>query len=319
MDRTQRLLIIALVVQIALLLVVHNPFAKKGAATEQTMIPALASMTPEKLEVSGPGEATVTFVKREGIWTLANPDGYPALPGKLDKLIQDLGHLKAGRQVVSSSRYHASLKVADADFERRVRVWEKPSDTPKVELYIGTSPSYGVTHMRLAGSDKVFETTGINSYDIPVEPGGWIERSLTMVPATEVTALQVANKKGKFALEKKEGGWGLAGGGKPLDSDKVTQLIGTLCGMSIEEPVAVDAKSQGLDSPEATLVFKRVPAHADSVAPQPVTVTVRIGALVQDKQEKRFAARADFPFGGTVAKYGYDRALSVTLADLLKK
>jgi len=319
LDRTQRWLIVALVVQIALLLVIHNPFAKKSAASEQTLIPALSSMTPEKLEVSGSDGATVDFERQGGVWTLASPAGYPVLPGKVEKLLQDLGHLKAGRQVVSSSRYHASLKVANDDFERRVRIWEKPSGPPKVELYIGTAPSYGVTHMRLSGGDKVFEVSGINSYDIPVEPGGWIERNLSMVPATEVTALQVANRKGRISIEKREGTWTFPGGGKPLDQEKVTQLVGTLCGISIEKVGVLDEKSQGLSAPEATVTLTHVPAHADSVAPQPLTVTLRIGGLAPGPEEQRYASRSGNPFGATVAKFGYDRALSATLAELLKK
>ena len=322
MDRTQRWLAIALVVQLALLFVIHNPFVKKSQAGEQTLIPALASITPEKLEVSGPGGATVSFERVGAIWTLADPAGYPVLPGRIEKLLQDLGNLKTGRQVVSSSHYHASLKVANDDFERRVRVWEKSGGSPKVELYLGTSPGYGVTHMRMAGTDKVYEVSGLNSYDLAIDANGWIERNLSMVPSSEVTAVQVSNRKGKLSLEKREGSWSLADAarGKPIDQDKVNQLVGTLCGMSIEKPLgAVDEKAQGLSTPEATVTLTRVPAHADSVAPNPVTVTMRIGGLVPGAEEQRYAARTGNPFAATVAKYGYDRALSVTIGELLKK
>jgi len=323
LNRAQRWLGVLLIAQVALLLLIHNPFTKKAGATEQTLLPALASITPERLEVAGPGGAATGFVRKDAVWTLADPEGYPVLPGKIEKLLQDLGNLKTGRQVVSSSRYHASLKVATDDFERRIRIWEKAGGSPKIELYVGTSPSYGVTHVRVNGNDRVFEASGLNSYDIPVESSAWIERNLTMVPATEVTALAVANRKGKFSLVKKDGSWGFADpaarGKVPLDQDKVTQLVSAMCGMSIEKPLAApDEKTQGLSAPEATVTFTRVPAHPDSVAPQPQIVTVKIGGLVPGPDQQRYALRSGSPFGATVAKYGYDRALSATLTELLK-
>ncbi len=207
MDRAQRLLAGLLAAQLLLLALFHNPFASRRAAADQPLLPGLASITPEKLEIDG-GQGTSVILEREGgAWALGQPKGYPVTPGKVEKVIQDLEHLNVHRQVVSGSRYHAALKVAPNDFERRVRIWEKPGGNPRAELYVGSSPSYGVSHVRVGGNDRVYEASGINSFDLPAEPASWVERNLVPIANQDVTRFELANRKGSFALEKQGATW----------------------------------------------------------------------------------------------------------------
>ncbi len=332
MDRTQRLLAGILAAQLVLLALLHNPFASHRAAADQPLLPGLASITPEKLEIDGGEGASVTFERAAGAWALGEPKGYPVTPGKVEKVIQDLEHLSARRQVVSGSRYHAALKVEANDFERRVRIWEKPAGSPRVDLYLGSSPSYGVSHVRVGGNDRVYEASGLSAYDIPAEPGSWIERSLVAIPAQDVTRLEVTNRKGSFALEKQGGAWTVRSpasrSSAALDQDKGGDLVRALGTLSLDEPVGpVDERTQGLADPEATVVLGRAPSDSAMAQSTPApaatalaaTVTIRIGASVPGKQEQRYATRSGLGFTVTVGKYASDRALAATLAELVKK
>ena len=331
MDRTQRLLAGLLAVQLVLLALLHNPFASRRAAADQPLLPGLASITPEKLEIDGGQGTSVILERAGGAWALGQPKGYPVTPGKVEKVIQDLEHLNVHRQVVSSSRYHAALKVAPDDFERRVRIWEKPTGDPRAELYVGSSPSYGVSHVRVGGNDRVYEASGVNSYDLPAEPASWVERNLVPIANQDVTRFELANRKGSFALEKQGGNWTVRSpasrSNTALDQDKVGDLVRTLGGLALDEPVGpVDERAQGLADPDATVVLGRAAANADSAAQAtpvpaaaPAAVTIKIGAPVAGKQDQRYATRSGLGFTVSVGKYASDRALGATLADLVKK
>ena len=86
--------------------------------------------------------------------------------------------------------------------------------------------------------------------------------------------------------------------------------------LSLDEPAGpVDEQAQGLNDPEATIVFQ--PAAGDSAAATQAPVTIKIGALVPGKEDQRYAARSGFAYAVSVSKFSSERALSVTLKELL--
>jgi hypothetical protein len=323
-DRTQRVLAVLLVAQVALLLVFEHPFSRAGAGGGKPLLPKLASVTPQRVEIAGADSSVVTLERRSGGWVLSDPAGYPAMPGKVEKVLQDLEHLTAERPVSSGKSAHAALKVAADRFERRVRIWTGGEGAPAAEIYLGTSPGYNVTHVRVGGSDQVYEAAGISAYDIPAETASWIDRNLVSVPAEEVTALEIRNRTGTLAVERRGGVWRIrtpaAGAGAALDSMKVGDLVRAVCGMSIDHPVGPVAEAtQGLDHPEARVRLERATAGPDSAAAPPGAVTVEIGGPVADKPEQRYATRSGSGFAVALPRYAYERVLAAKWSDLIRK
>ena len=336
MDRTQRLLATALAVQLLVIGLLQFVFPAGGGATkEQPLLPALASTTPEKIEVADGLGSTIALAREGGAWALESPKGYPASAGKVEKLIDDIEKLSVGRPVVSNRRNHPALKVADDAFERRIRIWEKASGKPSAELYLGTSSRFQSTHVRVGGKDPVYEASGLNAYDVASDAASWIERNLVPLAADSVTAIAVRNRKGSFDLEKRDGRWTVrapaARAGAALDAQKVEDLVRALCGTYIEAPAGhVDAATQGLGSPEATVTLTGSPAGAAGApatllggsgapAAPAAPVVVSIGGPVAGKEGQRYAARSGFGFAVSVPKYSADRALDATLSDLIAK
>jgi hypothetical protein len=320
MDRTQRLLAGLLAIQIVVLTILHPPFSRSSGAKDQALLPGLSSITPEKVEIAGPQNASLTLARRGGQWTIEQPPGYPVMPGKVEKLIQDLEHLKSDRQVVSGSRYHASLKVAANDFERRVRVWEKPAGTPKAELFVGSSPGSGVSHVRVGNNDRVYEASGISAFDIPMDAGSWIERNLFDVTEADAAVLEITNRKGRFAVAKQGGGWVIrepaARASEALDQTKVGDLLRLMTALALDQPAGpLDQGAQGFADPEATIVLGKR-AGADSTA-APVLETVSIGGSVPGKTDKRYATRVGSKYAVTMEKYTFEKALDATVGDLV--
>ena len=325
MNRTQRLLAGVLAAQILLLALLYFTFpASRAAAKEQPLVPALASMTPQRLEIGDGTGATIALDREGGAWTLESPQGYPATASKVEKLIQDIEHLSAGRPVVTNRRNHAALKVADGEFERRIRIWEKAGGKPSAELFLGTSPRFQTSHVRLGGTDPVYEASGLSAYDVPADLGSWVERNLVPVAADSVLGVGISNRKGSFELAKKDGHWSVrtpaARARAALDQQKVEALVRTLCGMSLESPAGPESEAAyGLSAPEATIVLSRSPAAGDGAAASGGALMLRIGAPVPGKEGDRYAARSGFSYAVTIAKYSADRALEAALPDLLAK
>ena len=331
MDRIQRLLATVLAVQLLVLGLLQFVFPASGGATkEQPLLPGLAAMTPEKIEVGDGTGATITLAREGGAWTLESPKGYPATAGKVEKLIDDIEKLRVGRPVVSNRRNHAALKVADDSFERRIRIWEKASDKPSAELYVGTPSRFQSSSVRVGGKDPVYEASGLNTYEVASDAAYWIDRNLVPLAADSVTAVTVRNRKGSFELEKRDGRWAVRAPSsrarQALDAQKVDDLVRALCGTYIEAPAGpVDGAAQGLGAPEATVTLTG-PAAAGAAgtllggsgAP-PAPVVVSFGAPVAGKEGQRYATRSGFGFAVSVSKYAADRALDAALTDLLAK
>lgn len=324
MDRTQRILAILLVVQIGAFVAFEHPFSRGGEAAGRPLLPKLASITPERIEIAGPDSATVVLERHSGSWVLADPAGYPATPGKVEKMLENLEHMTAERPVSSTKSSEAALKVAPHEFERRLRLWTGGTGSPAAELYLGTSPGYGVTHARVGGSDRVVEARGLTTYDVPTETAQWIDRKLVSIPAGDVTEVEVRNGKGAFSIASRGGVWRIqsppALSRSALDTLKVRDLVRSLCAISIDHPVGpVDAAAQGLVKPEATIRLARSTAGADSALGGPGSIQIRIGGPVAGKSDQRYASRTGLSFAVTVPQYAYDRALTARIKDLLRK
>ncbi len=324
--------------QLVVLLVLHPPFGRHAGGSHP-LLPRLASITPEEIQITGQDSTSVTLVRQDGRWCLEHPSGYPTLAGKVGKLIQDLGHLTASRQVVGNRRYHAALKVADDDFERRVRIWDKVGGAPALELFVGTSPASDVSHMRAGGDDRVYEVSGMGAYDLPADAGSWIERRLIPVESANVSQVEVRNRHGRFTLAKQNGEWAVRAPASRtaarLDQGKVNGFVSGLCSMQIDQPVgAVDERAQGFANPEATVVVESTTSAPDSTdvvslpaaasngkkaaAPASTsTLTLRIGAEVPDRPGDRYATTSDLGYAVSAAPYAIARPDTVALGQLL--
>ena len=336
MDRTQRLLAGLLAGQLLLIGLMQFVLPSgRAAAKEQTLLPALASMTPQRLEIDDGSGASIVIDRGDGAWTLESPKGYPAVASKVDKLIDDIEHLSAARPVVSNRRNHGALKVADDAFERRIRIWEKSGEKPAAELFVGTSPRFQISHVRVGGKDPVYEASGLNAYDLPADPGSWVDKALVPIAPDSVASIGVRNRKGSFELEKKDGRWAVRApasrSGAALDAQKVDGLVRSLCGISLEAPAGpVGDAAYGLSAPEASVTITRVPAAPAGTIPgtggpsagtgvAPAPTVVSIGAPVPGKADQRYGSRSGFGFAVTLPKYSVDRALDATLAELIAK
>ena len=311
-NRTQIALAGLLVVQLLLIVLVRSPFSDASAPTEaRLLMPELETLGVAKLELGGAEDATLTLVKQADGWIVEQADGFPAASQKIDELLDELKGLQVRRPVVQSGRYHSTFKVADDEHEGRVQIFAEESSSPAVDLILGNSPNYQITHVRLQGESEVYEARGIAPYNVSTNSGSWIEKQLVDIDEETVTGIEVKNPEGSFELALEDGVWIVKAptslAGDELDQDKVTSLIRTASSIRIEEPVGpVDPAGQGLGETEVTLTI-------EGAAP----VTVQVGAKVADKDTQRYIGKQGFDFAATVWDSSISKVVEQKLADLL--
>ncbi len=323
MTRKQWTLTVILAVQILLVLLVRGSVAGDMAAVEaQALFPPLESFSPAKLEIQGPGEEKITLIRQGEGWGIEESDGYPVQADKVERLVEKLQEVEVRRPVVSSSRYHAALKVANDEHERRIRIWNDASDSPEINFFLGTSPNYQRTHLRKADEDLVYAAQGIGAYDFQTRPTSWFQASFVDVPMNQVKSFRLENGEGVFELEHSEDGtWSVRSPvksqGNVLDTAKVETLVRAVAALRVTEPVGRrDDEVHGLAAPRASAVLRYAEPVADGAEPVEQELTVWVGGASAEDENRVYVARSGFDFVAEVYKSSVDKLMEQKLEEL---
>jgi hypothetical protein len=321
MSRTQWILAIALIVQLALLGVLYLGSDKRAGDAQQKLLPQVDAFTPDRILIDARDEEEPLSLERRGEgWTLGDPAGYPVDAAKVDGLLDKLEELSIRRPVVSSSRYHAALKVSGDEHERRLRIWDSDDDDPKVDLYLGTSPNFDISHVRLGGDDRVYEVRGLGSFDLRAELSAWVEREFIDLAVDDVVSLKLRNAHGEIELANENGSWSLLSpiGGKDgqADAGKIDSYVRSVCSVFLSEPAGrADDPALGLDDPAAELEIR---FRAGDGAEEPAIETLRlvVGAEAEGTEGERFASRSGFDHAVVLSRYDAEKFTEKKIADL---
>ena len=236
MNRTHGILLGALAVQAVLILLTGSFFGSTTeAGARHALLPVLADLAPTRVQITERDDKSVVLERAADAWALADVDGYPVDSSQVETLIDSLEGVQVGLPVVSSSRYHEALEVTEGKHQRRVRMWKDGAGDPDVDVYLGSSPNYQVTHVRVGGTDEVYEARGINAYDFRTDASAWVERKFVDLDYEDVSGLRVRNAHGSFDLQKGDDGWSSTAPlppGKTLDDAEVDSVVRALVAFS---------------------------------------------------------------------------------------
>jgi hypothetical protein len=323
MSRTQLYLTGLLLVQVVLIVVFRSPFAGASAAYEsRALLPVLDAITPSQIEIVGADDESIKLVRQDGEWGVDDLGGFPADGQKIDELLGNLQDVRVRRPVVSSQRYHASFKVAEEDKEARIRLWDETGGEPDVDVFVGSSPNFRTSHVRLAEEDAVYEARGLSPYDIRPAKGSWIERQLVDADASRVVGVILTNESGSFELVKRDGAWSVSAPedetGVELDQTKVDSFVRSAASIRLSDGTGpVEDAAHGFSAPAATLVLRWQDAEAEfEEAATTHETTLWVGDKPEDNESERYITREGFGFTGTVWESSVRRLLEETLEEL---
>ena len=284
MNRLNQVLVGLLVLQLVVAAVVFWPRPAGGESSE-ALFPDLQADQVVALTVDDGEGNTVQLAKREGRWVLPGAADYPALEESITSLLQKLAGLQAGRLVTQTGASHARLQVASGEFDRRIQF--ELADGSRHVLYLGSSPSYQATHVRVEGQNEVYLISDLSSQDAGAQASAWVQRSYFSLPADDVLAVTLENADGTFAFAREGESWIMDGlvEGETFDSQRFQSLLNGVTSISLVEPLGtVRESAYGMDEPAAVLTL-----HT-GIAGAARTYTLEVGA--QDPEDNTYVVKS---------------------------
>lgn len=296
MNRGNRILVGILVLQIALAVVVFWP--RQAAVAEGE--PLLVGLEVEQIaRVSiheGMGEQ-IDLTKKGADWVLAEAGDFPVKSENVSALLDKLVALKSGRLVAETPDSHQRLQVAEDNYAYEVRL--KLEDGSLRRLYLGTSPSFGAIHVRVAGQDAVYLASDLSSSDVGARISNWIDASYFSVVQDQIVGLTLENQNGTFEFQKVGDAWTMAGlaEGETLSQSSVTSLISRAASVRMLRPLGIEPQAAyGMETPRAVLVLQ-----ARSPEGTATTYTLHVGNKGTDNSY--VLKSSDSPYYVRVAEY----------------
>lgn len=311
MNRLQRILAVLLVVQIVVSAIALWPRKANtgggGPLFAGLQAGDIVAMTLADLEGN-----TLRLRQVAGSWVLPDFEDYPC---KADTVTQALGKIVAlntRRLVTRTSASHKRLQVSSDSFVRRVEF--ETSGDGKYMVYLGSSPTYGTTHVRSEGSDETYLAGDLTPWEFSPAPQSWVDTSYLSLARDQIRTIAVSNAKGRWTLRKEGEGqdapWTLADlqPGEEPARDTINLLVSRASSVSLLKPLGKTRRPEyGLDDPLAVVTIEKNDG---------TLVTLLIGA--QDPADKSYVVHASTSaYHVRVSEYAVKAFVENARSDLL--
>ena len=214
-------------------------------------------------------EDSVSLVKEEDRWIVADRFHYPADFSKIIDLVRRLKEVKIGRQFESSEETQKRLSLKDpndpdaAEEEKGIRILlSDKKETPLASLLLGKTRQGGAErrfasgqYVRLGKESKIYLVNQDFAY-LPKKPADWLEKTLLEVKEEEVKKISCMTPDGKkthFAFERPEKEKDLKPLNLPSDRkvkksalERLSRALSSLRMENVEAP-SDDAESVGME------------------------------------------------------------------------
>jgi hypothetical protein len=313
MNRLNRILVGFLALQLVIAAIVLWP---RPAATGEgeRLFPGLEAERISGLTITGADGQSIRLVRSGDRWVLPTADDYPVQEGKVSPLLDKFAGLETGRLVTQTSDSHKRLGVAEDGFERLVEL--ELEDGTHYQLYVGTSPSFSVSHVRAGGGDEVYLASNLSPSDVGTQAADWVDRSYFSLSSDQVVALTLENQSGRFEFARTGDTWTMEGlsGDETLDEAAVQSLLNRATSVTMLQPLGQkEQAAYGLESPSATVVLQTL-----SDGEEDRTYTLSVGT--QDPQDGSYVLiSSESPYYVRVSEFAVKDFVEKVRDDLLEQ
>ncbi len=320
-----------LLLQIGLLLWVYWP--RTGSASQP--VPILGELNIDQvvgLTITDEAGDKIRFSKREDKWWLQlSPGGeeepaaplqcsedessscYPAVNQRVETFLDALADLDTSRLVATSESSRARLRVAEDRFVRRVEI--EQADGERNTLYLGTSPSFGATHVRSSNQAAIYLADGLSGADAATATNNWIDTVYFQAEEAEIQSLEIANASGTLNFAQDETGqWQMDGlkDGEAFNAGQLLAMLPSVTSLHMVEPLgAAELPAYGMDQPNAVLTLV-----IESDGETSLTRTLTIGA--KDEEDINYVVKSsESPFYVLASGFSMARVVESAREDFL--
>ncbi len=179
----------------------------------------------DKLVVEDANNELILQRSASGKWQLPTLHELPASPDKMRKILLDMKRLKTSWPVSTDSSGHERFEVSADKFQRHVKLYS--GEEVIGEFYVGTSPGFRQSHVRLADSQNVYSME-LNIFDLGVEANAWLDKNL-IAPVEPILIEGI-----DYALRKEGGEWRLSDTDETqLNTDIIDDLTNALGNLQV--------------------------------------------------------------------------------------
>lgn len=315
LSRGNQILAAVLIVQIILAAVVLWPRGTSEAAGGQPLFGEVEVGQIAAISITDSSGNQMLLAKRADGWVMPDADDYPVKGDRVAEFLDVLVALKDDRLVTETAASQKRLKVADDTFERLIEF--VTDDGTQHTLYLGTAPSYGVSHVRAAGRNDVYLVSKLTTSTATTTASSWLDTVYFSVPAEEITAVTIENGAGTLHFSKDEGGaWSLAEvpEGETADENTVGYLNTRVDDIRLMKPLGkVALPEYGIEPPKARVTIE----HRDAEG-KARTYNLTVGA--QDPTDKTWVMKSsESPYFVRVSEYTAKDFVNWTVDDFLVK
>jgi hypothetical protein len=268
MNRTQRILIVALAIQMVLSAVALWPREARTGGGE-ALFPDLTAADVVAMTVTDNDGKTLQLRQVGESWVLPNVDDYPAKADKITPELDKIVALDTRRLVTRTAASEKRLQVGADSFLRRVDLQTAGGAT--YTLYLGSSPSYGATHVRAEGSDETYLANNLTAYEFYTTAASWVDTTYFSVAQDQLSAVIVKNAKGTLTFNQDAAGnWALAElpAGEQPAAELVKEAVDRATSVTLIQPLGkADLPAYGLDNPLAVVTLQQKEG-------QPITLSI---------------------------------------------
>jgi hypothetical protein len=292
MNRLQQILAAVLVIQVVLAAILLWPRATTGGV--EALLPDVQAEDIVALLIADAQGNEIEVRQVTGEWVLPQADDYPAKADSVQSALDKMLAVDTQRLVTRTAASHKRLQVDAGDFARRVEL--ETATGVRYTLYVGSSPSYGATHVRLEARDETYLTNSITQYDLGATPASWVDTLYMGVSQDELVSAKLENAHGSVEFTKDEQGNWVLGDlqiGEQVDVAEINSVVNRVTSLTMLEPLGKEELPEyGMGNPGAVLTLQK----------EAEQVTLTVGA--QDPDDRSYTVKVSTsPYYVRVSEY----------------
>jgi hypothetical protein len=133
-------------------------------------------------------QQTLYLARSDQQWVLTDYHNFPVAAGRVERLLDQLAALKQGWPVATTQEAARHFKVDSAQFERRITLIHEHN--PVKTLFLGTSPGFKKTHVRVADADPIYSGM-LNAWETTAAVSDWIEQTILTLDEQAIRRIQL--------------------------------------------------------------------------------------------------------------------------------
>lgn len=194
--------------------------------TNQSMLGKGLVESLTQLEITE-DEKGISLAKSGDGWTLPEHNDLPVAPSKIDSVLEDLGGLKKTWPIAQTKSAAERFEVAEDKFKKRIQLNAKDDSQ---NLYVGTSPSFRKSHLRLDEEDEIYSGE-LATHDLSLEVNDWLDKSLLKLKKDKFQSVAL----NELNLTKEDNQWTLSdlGENEELVQEQLDKAINFASNLSV--------------------------------------------------------------------------------------